>query len=98
MKKLIAIVLVISLLACLFAGCGKKKPAEQGGDTTLALVVAGTFGDRSFYDSSKQGVDRLAKDLGIKVTTIECNNENHTPQMRNAADKIVDQIEKILKK
>ena len=87
MKKLIAIVLVISLLACLFAGCGKKKPAEQGGDTTLALVVAGTFGDRSFYDSSKQGVDRLAKDLGIKVTTIECNNENHTPQMRNAADK-----------
>ena len=87
MKKLIAIVLVISLLACLFAGCGKKKPAEQGGDTTLALVVAGTFGDRSFYDSSKQGVDRLAKDLGVKVTTIECNNENHTPQMRNAADK-----------
>ena len=87
MKKLIAIVLVISLLACLFAGCGKKKPAEQGGDVTLALVVAGTFGDRSFYDSSKEGVDRLAKDLGVKVTTIECNNENHTPQMRNAADK-----------
>ena len=87
MKKLIAIVLVISLLACLFAGCGKKKPAEEGGETTLALVVAGTFGDRSFYDSSKEGVDRLAKDLGVKVTTIECNNENHTPQMRNAADK-----------
>ena len=86
MKKLIAIVLVISLLACLFGGC-KKKTAEEGGETTLALVVAGTFGDRSFYDSSKEGVDRLAKDLGIKVTTIECNNENHTPQMRNAADK-----------
>ena len=87
MKKLIAIVLALTVLASMFAGCAKKKPAETGEETTLALVVAGTFGDRSFYDSSKEGVDRLAKDLGVKVTTIECNNENHEPQMRNAADK-----------
>ena len=87
MNKIIAIVLALTILAGMFAGCAKKKPAEAGEGTTLALVVAGTFGDRSFYDSSKEGVDRLAKDLGVKVTTIECNNENHEPQMRNAADK-----------
>ncbi len=56
-------------------------------DVRLALVVAGSFGDRSFYDSSKEGVDRLAKDYGVQVTKIECNNENHDAQMRNAADK-----------
>ena len=58
MKKLIAIVLALTILAGMFAGCAKKKPAESGEDVTLALVVAGTFGDRSFYDSSKEGVDR----------------------------------------
>ena len=55
-------------------------------DLTLALVVAGSFGDRSFYDSSKQGVERLAADQGLKTISIECNNENHDAQMRNAAD------------
>ena len=41
MKKLIAIVLALTILAGMFAGCAKKKPAESGEDVTLALVVAG---------------------------------------------------------
>ena len=52
----------------------------------MAVVVAGTFGDRSFYDSSKEGADRLAADFGVQVKTIECNNVDHTQQIRNAAD------------
>ena len=85
MKKTLAMILVIAMVLGLglLTGCGK----EEGSDTTLALVVAGTFGDRSFYDSSKEGADRLAKDLGINVTYIECNNDSHTTQMQNAADK-----------
>ena len=58
----------------------------DGKGVTLALVIAGTFGDRSFYDSSKQGVARLAADYGVNVVQIECNNENFEAQMRNAAD------------
>ena len=85
MKKLLAMILVLAMVMGLglLTGCGEEK--DSG--TSLALVVAGTFGDRSFYDSSKEGADRLAQDLGVNVTYIECNNDSHTTQMQNAADK-----------
>ncbi len=84
---LLAAVLALSLLA----GCTKSQEDAQqqtgtSSDVSMAVVVAGTFGDRSFYDSSKEGADRLAKDLGVQVKTIECNNVDHTQQIRNAAD------------
>ena len=85
MKKIIALALVFAMLL----GCGILSGCA-GVDTSklqVALVVAGKFGDRSFYDSAKDGVDRLAKDFDIELSTIECNNENHTTQMQNAADK-----------
>ena len=53
---------------------------------TVALVVAGTFGDRSFYDSSKAGCDMLVSNYAVELKTIECNNEGHTQQIYNAAD------------
>ena len=53
---------------------------------TVALVVAGTFGDRSFYDSSKEGCDMLVSNYAVQLKTIECNNEGHTQQIYNAAD------------
>ena len=103
MKKFVSLFLVLVMVLALFVGCddnktpSESKPGETGaaaqtgtGETKplkLALVVAGQFGDRSFYDSSKEGVDRLAKDLGVQVTTIECGNDGHDAQMKNAADK-----------
>ena len=53
---------------------------------TVALVVAGTFGDRSFYDSSKAGCDMLVSNYALELKTIECNNEGHKQQIYNAAD------------
>lgn len=87
MKKLIALMLTLLLTISLLAGCASGTPSgdDAGSDLTVALVVAGTFGDRSFYDSSKEGCDKLAKD-GVQVKTIECKNENHTQQIYNAAD------------
>ena len=87
MKKLIALLLTVVLAASLLAGCGASTPAaDDAADAlTVALVVAGTFGDRSFYDSSKAGCDKLAAE-GVQVKTIECKNENHTQQIYNAAD------------
>ena len=53
---LLAAVLALSLLA----GCTKSQEDAQqqtgtSSDVSMAVVVAGTFGDRSFYDSSKEG-------------------------------------------
>ncbi len=85
MKKFVAILLCLVMILSV-AACGKKAK-EQSDKTVVAIVVAGTFGDRSFYDSSKAGGDRLAKDFdNVEVKYIECNNDNHVVQMRNAAD------------
>ena len=86
MKKFLALALALVLaLGCMIA-C-TKTDVQSGDKTVVAIVVAGTFGDRSFYDSSKAGGDALAKDFSnVEVKTIECNNENHEVQMRNAAD------------
>lgn len=89
MKKVFALLLTCVLLCGVLAGCAgdNQNPAPRGEDSlTMAVVVAGTFGDRSFYDSSKEGADRLAADFGVQVKTIECNNVDHTQQIRNAAD------------
>ena len=88
MKKMIALMLTFVLVLSVFTGCAGGTPS--GDDTassglTVALVVAGTFGDRSFYDSSKEGCDKLAAE-GVQVKTIECKNDSHTQQIYNAAD------------
>lgn len=88
MKKLFALMLALLLALSLFAGCADDTSSggqAASSDLTVALVVAGTFGDRSFYDSSKAGCDKLAAE-GVQVKTIECKNENHTQQIYNAAD------------
>lgn len=85
MKKIIALLLVLVLTLGCFAAC-KKGDSDK---TVVSIVVAGQFGDRSFYDQSKLGGERLAKDYAdkIEVKYIECNNEGWTMQMKNAADK-----------
>lgn len=86
MKKFIALLLSFAMITCLFAACGSGQQSEgTQSDLTLALVVAGNFGDRSFYDSSNEGVTRLENE-GVTVKRIECGNEKHTEQIYNAAD------------
>lgn len=86
MKKylalLLAFVMLLTLAAC---GGGETKPEAGESDLTLALVVAGNFGDRSFYDSSNEGATRLEAE-GVTVKRIECGNTGHTEQIYNAAD------------
>ena len=95
MKKLFALLLAAVLLLTLFVGCkktDKNDKTDASGSTDanaakLSLVVAGRFGDRSFYDSSKEGAERLQKEGLVQLSTIECNGENFSAQMQNAADK-----------
>ena len=86
MKKILALALALILALGCMAAC-TKNGSGTGEKTVVEIVVAGQFGDRSFYDSSKAGGDRLAKDFdNVEVKYIECNNDNHAVQMRNAAD------------
>ena len=87
MKKFIALALSVLMVLGLFAACDSSGTGSESGNAslTVALVVAGTFGDRSFYDSSNEGVTRLEEE-GVAVKRVECKNENHTQQIYNAAD------------
>lgn len=79
-------VLALLLALVMMAGPASAAACADDGGLTVALVVADKFGDRSFYDSAKAGCDKLVEDLGISLKPIECNGENHTAQMQNAAD------------
>ena len=85
MKKLFAFILCFAMLLSLAACGGETAQSGERSGLTLALVVAGNFGDRSFYDSSNEGATRLEAE-GITVKRIECGNEKHTEQIYNAAD------------
>ncbi len=76
-------IFLLTPLMLLFPGAASVR--AEG--LNAVLVVAGAFGDRSFYDSSKAGLDRLIAEKGVNGVTIECNNENHDTQLRNAAEK-----------
>lgn len=89
MKKAIALILAMTLMLTMgLTGCGKteepkeepaeqqeqaEKPAEEA--LKVGLVVAGGLGDRSFYDSSNEGIERAKKELGVEAKVFECKND-----------------------
>lgn len=65
MKKLgIAVLLTLLFSASVMAAAPLK----------VAMVVAGTLGDRSFYDSGNEGIERAVDELGIEAKVFECRN------------------------
>ena len=86
MKKSLALLLAAALLLAIFAlvGCNKDGNAD-GENLSLCVVVPSEFGDKSFNDSAKEGAERIQEDFGVKVSTIECNNENYKQNMMAAA-------------
>lgn len=87
MKKFFAVLMVLIMALGMFAACGGDPSAQDGDKLTVCVLVADGFGDKSFFDSAKEGLDRLAADYdNIDAKTIECNGENFLQQMMNAAE------------
>lgn len=68
MKKILALLLLCALLLPMTAATADNTPS-------ICIVVAGTLGDRSFYDSANEGVERLAKEFGTVIGVIECKED-----------------------
>ncbi|NLZ75976.1 MAG: BMP family ABC transporter substrate-binding protein [Erysipelotrichia bacterium] len=90
MKKILTVLLVALMTITMF-GCGpeeipteksKKQLAEEAGKITIANVVNGTLGDKSFFDSGEEGVKKINADFGDKVyaQTIELGYETENWQ------------------
>ena len=71
MKKVIALLLALMLMLGLVA-CGGEETTEpeggEGGESTAepykaALLLNGTLGDKSFYDSANEGLTRLRDEV-----------------------------------
>lgn len=53
-----------------------SKTAEETKEgISVSLVVAGGLGDRSFYDSSNEGIEMAKEKLGAKTIVLECKND-----------------------
>lgn len=88
MKKSLALLLVAALILGVFALIACNKPSDTDPESiSLCLIVPAEFGDKSFYDSAKEGVDRLKQDYGINVSTVECKGEGYKQSMVTAAEK-----------
>lgn len=75
------------MTAMVVTGCGSKEEPKEAETTQtqetektesalkVALVVAGGLGDRSFYDSSNEGLEMIKKDFGVEGKVLECKND-----------------------
>ena len=82
-KKIFGFVSMFLIMAMLMVGCAGNQPAEQSEEPAaeeasalkVALVVAGGLGDRSFYDSSNEGLKMAIEKLGVEGKVLECKND-----------------------
>lgn len=81
MKKFVGILLVLTL-------CLSMLPAMAAEAPSVAVVVAGTLGDRGFYDSSNEGRMQIETELGVKTTVVECKEDGsmYESSLINAAE------------
>ncbi len=80
MKKIVALLLCISM--CLSVLCVSAFAEDT---PSVAIVVAGGLGDRSFYDSANEGLEELASKYGTVTKVIECK-ENGSMYLTGLAD------------
>ncbi len=80
MKKIVALLLCISM--CLSVLCVAAFAEDV---PSVAIVVAGGLGDRSFYDSANEGLEELASKYGTVTKVIECK-ENGSMYLTGLAD------------
>lgn len=84
MKKLLAVLLVLTMMTVMLAGCSSapaSTPAapaesekEQAADKKplrVALVYSGFLGDKSFNDSAHEGAMRAVEEFGIELKEMQ---------------------------
>jgi basic membrane protein A len=80
------------------AGTAVSSAATAGPYTgkklNVALVLNGTLGDKSFFDSAQRGMDRAKAELGMTVKTIELGYDENKwgPGLADAASQNYDVI------
>lgn len=74
MKKITAIVLALVMLLCSVA----LVAADEAAGKKVVFLVNGNLGDKGFYDSIAEGVNRLGSDYGCEIKIIEMGRDETT--------------------
>ena len=81
------LILTLAVSCLLLTGCGSKDEVQTEDTLSVALVVPEAFGDKSFNDSAREGVEKLKAEFDINVKYIECRGEDvYEQNLRNAAE------------
>lgn len=72
----------------------QATPTNQDEPLKVALVLHGTLGDKSFFDSAAAGIERAEADLGIEADILEAglDRARWQPALADAADGDYDVI------
>ena len=93
MKKVFSVVLVLALVSCIFAGCGKKGSSEGG---ALKIGTIGPLtGDAAQYgNATKHGAELAAKEInakgGLQIEVNGQDDESDAEKSVNAYNNLLD--------
>lgn len=94
MKKYVSML----LLALILAGCTQAtdpgEPAPDNEQLKVVLLINGTLGDKSFFDSAQNGIVMIEEQFGAKVRTIEMGHDETRwePTLRDVSEQDWDII------
>ncbi len=73
MKKVVLVLVVISLVLSMafVTGCTKTAEPKPENKLKVTLYINGTLGDKSFFDSADRGLKMAMQDLGVDGKVIE---------------------------
>lgn len=96
MKKVWKLILLSFLVVGTLTACStteEETPVEED-VLSIAFMVNGTLGDKSFFDSAKAGLDEFAAETGANVKIVEGTNDETKwqPALIDLADQDYDII------
>ncbi|WMJ77163.1 MULTISPECIES: BMP family ABC transporter substrate-binding protein [unclassified Sedimentibacter] len=80
MKKVFSLLLVVAMIFSLTAcGTSSETPEGNGEQYKAALLLNGTLGDKSFFDSANSGLQKLKDELGADKFDFKVEQMGATP-------------------
>lgn len=71
MKKKFVALLLAGMVFFLIAGCDSKEVEDDGKFKVTFIATESGLGDRSFNDTTWEGIQRAEKELGVEISLIE---------------------------
>ncbi|QOR35381.1 BMP family ABC transporter substrate-binding protein [Clostridium sp. 'deep sea'] len=75
MKKTLVLALLLSVLVFTVAGCTPKAEAPEN-QLKVALLIAGTLGDKSFFDAANKGLELVKTELNADTKVFEMGTDS----------------------